>query len=76
MTLEDKLKEIEGYDSRSVRADQVKGLIAALRKCREQRRENALGWEQFDYEFEANWSEEKDDAELLSILSGPPEEGK
>lgn len=37
MTLDEKLKVIEGYDSRSVRADQVKGLLAALRKCREQR---------------------------------------
>lgn len=74
MTLEDKLKEIEGHSKLDADAICISSklfvpwLLAALRKCREQRRENALGWEQFDYEFEAHWSEEKDDAELLALL--------
>lgn len=65
MTLDEKLKQFKDMGNPA-----IDFLLAALRKCREQRRENALGWEQFDYEFEANWSEEKDDAELLALLQG------
>lgn len=67
MTLEDKLKEIEGYDSRSVRADQVKGLIAALRRCREQRDDYLRRC----YHEGATVQRMCDcDAELLALLQG------
>lgn len=83
MTLDEKLKEIKannaafkhyyiaqhGQIAYSESAGPViEQLLLAIDRCREQRKENALGWEQFDYEFEAHWSEEKDDLELLRLV--------
>ena len=67
MTMDEKLKEIE--NSTCDHPGEIgRALLSVINRCREQRKENALGWEQFDYEFEANWSEEKDDLELLRLL--------
>lgn len=60
--LEKRVKEIEldnTYSDRSVESFEVAGLIAALRKCREQR----------DM-WRNRGEQEKYDAELLKILEG------
>lgn len=79
MTLEDKLKEIDDNAWKFPPGPSyVLQLVAALRKCREQR-DSLLA--DLDWYVGSNDNPPKEaageyDAELLSILSGSPEEGK